>query len=890
MIRAGRAPRYGETGAMIDFLLRNGSRSLLWLRYRLRISGLDAVARRGTQGILFLPNHPALIDPMIVMTVLHKQFRPRAVADSDRMENFALRWLYRRLGILPIPSIAKHGPGARAEIERVLAEAVEGVKRGDNLLLYPAGHIYRHYLEDLRGNSGVETILRQAPDIRVVLVRIGGLWGSGFSWASGRPPSAARVLKKGAVCLLLNGLFFSPRREVTIEFSEPADLPRTAGRAALNPVLESFYNQGAGHNTYVPYTLWERRGRAELPEPERPRLGGAAETIPAATRHLVTRHLQDLAGRAPIRDEEHLALDLGLDSLSRTELLVWLEQEFGLPQGDADALHTVGDVLLAACGEAVSSEFSPLKPISPKWFAEAPENPPLVLPSCATLTEAFLHQARQMPGKVIVADQAAGAKTYRDLVLGILALRPQIERLAGDRVGILLPASVAADVVYLATLFAGKVPVMINWTVGRRALAHCLDLVDVRHILTSEALVSALGSRGIDLEWLGERLVSLERWRRGASLAAKVGALAKSRLSWASLERAAVPETAAILFTSGSESLPKAVPLTHRNILANLGGVLAHVTFRENDRMIGFLPPFHALGLTATTLFPLCLGLRTVHHANPTQGAILARLIETYRASVVVATPTFLSGILRASTEGQLASFRLAFVGAERCPEQVYDALAERCPRAQVLEGYGVTECSPIISANVENAAQRATIGRLLPSYERLLLHAETGQRVEPPGTGVLHVRGPSVFAGYLNYAGTQPFTEIDGKSWYRTGDLVSEDGNGVLTFRGRLKRFIKLGGEMISLPAIEAVLGEHYASEADQGPAIAVEATPDDVHPEIVLFATADIDRAAANRQLQEAGLSPLHNIRRVVRLAEIPVLGTGKTDYGALKARLRG
>jgi len=444
-------------------------------------------------------------------------------------------------------------------------------------------------------------------------------------------------------------------------------------------------------------------------------------------------------------------------------------------------------------------------------------------------------------------------------------------------------------VVYLATLFAGKTPVMVNWTTGQRNLSHSLDLVGVRRILTAQALVSRLASQGTDFGPLADRFVPLEEVAKGLTVGDKLAALARSRLSWSSLRNAKVSDTAAILFTSGSETMPKAVPLSHRNILTNVRNVLEFATMRESDRMIGFLPPFHSFGLTVTMVMPVCGGLRAVYHPNPTEGAVLGRLVEAYKATIVIGTPTFLHGILRGSTPEQLATVRLAVTGAETCPDRVYDALAERCPRVTVLEGYGVTECSPVVCVNDESAPRRGAIGKLLGCFDHLLLDPETGQRVEPPGAGVLHVRGPCVFDGYLHYDGPPPFVESHGQTWYCTGDIVDEDADGVMTFRGRLKRFTKLGGEMISLPAIEAVLADHYASDDDEGPILAVEATPDDERPEIVLFTTLELDRAAVNARLRDAGLSPLHNIRRVIRLDALPLLGTGKTDYRALKARLQ-
>ena len=165
---------------------------------------------------------------------------------------------------------------------------------------------------------------------------------------------------------------------------------------------------------------------------------------------------------------------------------------------------------------------------------------------------------------------------------------------------------------------------------------------------------------------------------------------------------------------------------------------------------------------------------------------------------------------------------------------------------------------------------------------------AQSGERSEQEG--LLLIRGPSVFGGYLDYDGPSPFVEFEGKSWYRTGDLVKEGAQGVLTFCGRLKRFIKLGGEMISLPAIEAALEARYTTDDDEGPTLAVVATPDEERPEIVLFTAKNMDREAANRTIREAGLSGLYNVRRVIRVDELPLLGTGKTDYRELAARLKG
>jgi long-chain-fatty-acid--[acyl-carrier-protein] ligase len=352
------------------------------------------------------------------------------------------------------------------------------------------------------------------------------------------------------------------------------------------------------------------------------------------------------------------------------------------------------------------------------------------------------------------------------------------------------------------------------------------------------------------------------------------------------LERATPPETAVVLFTSGSESLPKAVPLTHRNLLANIADILKMGQLEERDITVGLLPPFHSFGLTTTVVLSWCLGLRTVFHPNPTESALLGRVIETYKASVLFGTPTFLGGIVRVAADRQLASLRLAVTGAEKCPDSLFATLNARWPSLIVLEGYGITECSPVVAVNPMDAPVPGTIGMLMPTVEGAVVDLEIARRVPVGDTGMLIVRGPSVFGGYLHYAGESPFVAFEGQSWYRTGDLVAMAADGRVTFKGRLKRFIKLGGEMVSLPAIEAVLQQHFG-EADDGPLIAVEAIGNPEHPDVVLFTRRPADRNDVNALIKDAGLSALHYVRQVTVVESIPVLGTGKTDYRALKAR---
>ena len=874
---------------MINHFLMWFVKIVVRLRYRVRIHGLEAITKKGREKILFLPNHPALIDPIILMGHFYGPFQTRALADNKQIDRFFIRWLAKRANVLEIPDIAKAGTSAVAQVRQVISECVNALGSGDNLILYPSGRIYRTNHEEIRGNSAVERILQEQPGIRVVLVRTSGLWGSRFSWAGGHRPMVAPVLKKGIWQLLLSGLFFLPRRQVDIELVEPSDFPHGAPRAVINGYLEQFYNEADYPNCYVPYSIWERGGFRVLDEVAHGEVQGDPEQVPAATRQLVRNYLADLAGVDKFDDQTLLGEQLGLDSLARADVILWLGQEFGFHQADVDSLRTVGDVMLAACGQAVVRGAEPIQDAPAKWVRRTGQ------PGCPNglaemnIPQAFLHQARLRPNNPILADGTGGAKTYRDVVTGIFALQRKIANLPGDYVGIMLPASAAAGVIFLAVQLAGKIPVMINWTLGSKNLKHCREAVGLEKILTSERLVARVKGQGIDLEAISDSFVFLEDLGRGLTLLDKLAAWLRARFCVRKLERAQVAETAVLLFTSGSESVPKAVPLTHRNMLTNVQDAYECFTVDSEDSILGILPPFHSFGLTVSVLLGVTLAIPVVYYPNPVEGGVLGEIIDKYKVSILVGTPTFLLGIVRASKPEQLKSLRLVVSGAEKCPERTYAALARCCPQTKVLEGYGATECAPVISVNRQSNPQAGTIGKVLSSLEYVLVNPQNNQSVQPGQPGMLLVRGPSVFAGYLHYDGNSPFVDFQGHQWYRTGDLVVQDEQGVLTFAGRLKRFVKLGGEMISLPAIEAVLDSLLVDDQDDGPVLAIAARREDDRPELVLFTVKQVDREQVNNFIRQSGLSGLHNVREVVILEQLPLLGTGKVDYRSLAEMLQ-
>jgi len=874
-------------GKWLNRVVIAGLNRLLRLRYRIMLSGLAEIRRKGQAGILFLPNHPALVDPLMVFTSLYPHFAPRPLAEHSQVDYPFIRWCARRIDTLTIPDVSRVGRDARREIVGALDTIAGDLNRGRNILLYPAGGILRGRYEELGGKSGVEVILRRAPGARVVLVRTVGLWGSALSWASGRKPSFSGVLGRVLRALVLSGVFFIPRRAVCIRLHEPDDFPRGGDRTEINRYLERFYNEEAPPRTYVPYTPWERGGTRVLPEPVMGAGGDLSGAELAEWRQEILEYLAAETGIRDIGDRHHLGRDLGLDSLDRAEMLAWLEERHGIRLTDVESLQKVGDLVAALSGRAGDAPLE-LKPLPGAWFSEKDPHLKLDFPEGKTVTEVFLAAAGRQPGKLIVADQVSGTRTYRDLFTAIFVLQRAIRAIEGPYVGIMLPAGVAAVIAYLAVLFAGRIPVMINWTVGRRNVQHAVDLLPVQGILSAEALLQRLAEAGQEFPELAGRLIYLDRLRGQVSLWAKIGAALRARFAWRGLRRRKVAAVAAVLFTSGSESAPKAVPLSHANLLRNVRDVLERITGYAGDRMLGILPPFHSFGLTGTLILPVCGGVPVVYHPNPTESALLARIARASRATALLGTPTFLRGMARAALPDDLRTLRLAVTGAEKCPPAVYRLLAKRCPDLVVLEGYGVTECSPVISINDEKDPWPGTIGRVLSSFQYAIRREDGAGRVDSGRPGLLLVRGPCVFDGYLKHEGASPFVEFEGRTWYATGDLVREDETGVLTFCGRRKRFVKIAGEMVSLPAVEEVLGERFGADHPDETVLAVEAREAEPYPHLVLFAVHDLDRAAVNAAIRDAGLSALHHIREIRRVESIPLLGTGKTDYRRLRSML--
>lgn len=859
------------------------ARAVLWLRYRIEVDGLDEV--RGVRGALVLPNHPAYIDPPLVLSALWPALRARPMAYAGTFRNPLLFWLPRLLEAVEVPDLEQHSAQAREAAERAIEAVVAGLNEGRNHILWPAGRVQRRDRESLGAARSLAEILRQAPEAEVVAVRTRGLRGSMFTFArTGAKPNLVRCLLKGAGILLANLLFFTPRRRVRITVRRIArsELPELT-REKINPFFEAWYNEPGPENPeHIPYhLLFGRREFSFPPMLEAQEVDPSQieeETAEAVAQIIAEKLERDLE---PDERKPETALDaLGLDSLDRMELSLTIESRFGFSSDQVPA--TVGDLYALAQGLA---ESAPPPPPPPAWFREPTGDRALEL-RADTIPEAFVRCALACRRDVALADDLSGAVTFERLLVGARVMGRRFARIEAPNVGLLLPASVAADLVLQALHQAGKLPVLMNWTTGPAYLAHAVRLMELTHVVTSRRFMDRAG-----LTLDGVECIYLEDLRGEIGRLELLGELLKVRLSPGSIIRDCPrpdPQApAAVLFTSGSEKAPKAVPLTHENILSNLRSGLKTFDLSRDDTLLGFLPVFHSFGLTVTSLLPMLVGVRVVHHPDPTDARALAHKIAAYRPTLMCGTPTFVSYILDRARPEDLASLRLIVVGAEKCPEALFGRVSEMLPSATLLEGYGVSECAPLVAANRPESNRPGTIGRPLPDVRVQVVDPDSFEPLPAGEMGMLLVAGPNVFPGYIGYDGPSPFHEANGERWYVTGDLAIVDDDGFIHFKGRLKRFLKAGGEMISLPAIEEPLSRRFPP-GDDGPRVAVEGIETQNGRRIVLFTTEDITLAQANAVLTEEGFRGIMRLDEVRQVDEIPLLGTGKTDYKQLRERI--
>jgi acyl-[acyl-carrier-protein]-phospholipid O-acyltransferase/long-chain-fatty-acid--[acyl-carrier-protein] ligase len=503
-----------------------------------------------------------------------------------------------------------------------------------------------------------------------------------------------------------------------------------------------------------------------------------------------------------------------------------------------------------------------------------------------TLFSGFIEAAAEHGrNKVILEDADGTSLTYGRLTLASLVLGGRIKKMtrAGENVGILLPNTAGLAITLLGLNAYDRVAAILNFTAGKRALTSAIRTAQLRTVLTSKRFVEA-GKLEELIEALSAteyapgaktRIVYLEDVRAGIGIFGKLVGAARAKLA----DRIYRPtpqkadKPAVILFTSGTEGAPKGVVLTNANLLANARQSIAHLSgvLVPSDILLNPLPMFHSFGLTAGTLVPLLAGVKCALYPSPLHYRQVAKFLQKVKATWIVATDTFLAGYARAAEPGQLDSLRFAVAGAEKVKQPTRELWDNS--GAVLLEGYGVTETAPVLACNLPETNRYGSVGRLLPGIEARL--------DDVPGLSEgkrLYVRGPNVMAGYVFPDNPGVIVSPEG-GWHDTGDIVTMD-DGFIAIRGRAKRFAKLGGEMVSLAAVETLACGLW-SDAQH----VVLSFPDPRKGEQLLLVTDKIEASKDDllAHARREGFPDLWVPKEILVVPAVPVLASGKIDLQA-------
>ncbi|MGD7652922.1 MAG: AMP-binding protein [Verrucomicrobiales bacterium] len=493
---------------------------------------------------------------------------------------------------------------------------------------------------------------------------------------------------------------------------------------------------------------------------------------------------------------------------------------------------------------------------------------------------------------------------YAKVLPVAIALSKVIKRETDQpRVAIVLPPGKAGLIANIAVIFAGKIPVNLNFTAGPEAVRSCIRQSGVDRFITADPFVRKVSS----FPWPPNRdLILVER---------VIPNIKKDIIKWAAitkimpasalgfmlgLNKRKGDDEALVIFTSGSAGEPKGVPLTHRNVLANVNQFAARVNLAENASILGCLPLFHSFGCTVTLWFPIIEGINLVTYPSPLETKRLAELIALHQVDLLLSTPTFLRGYMKRIDPPQLSSLKLVVTGAEKLPRNLANAFEEKFGIAP-QEGYGLTETSPATNVNLPDpepekdavtipSSRPGSVGHLLPGLAIRITDPVTDKEQPLSQQGIIWFKGANVFTGYLK--NPEKSKDVLDNGWFRTGDVGRVDDDGFLYIEGRISRFSKIGGEMVPHEAIEAAINKVLGLDNEAERRIAIVGVPDEQKGEAILLLSTIAGQALEQEcidlryKLLDEGLSSLWCPKTIIPVSEIPVLASGKLDIKGCEA----
>jgi acyl-[acyl-carrier-protein]-phospholipid O-acyltransferase / long-chain-fatty-acid--[acyl-carrier-protein] ligase len=522
---------------------------------------------------------------------------------------------------------------------------------------------------------------------------------------------------------------------------------------------------------------------------------------------------------------------------------------------------------------------------------------------------AFIDTAKRNADELMVANSIAGSLNGNKFLTGVICFSRLIKKRSPEQnVGLLLPTSSAGCIANMAAVIRGKTIVNLNFTANREALQDSVSKAGIKTIYTSRKFMEKLAKKGIDLNdtFPESKFIYMEELKSDISKATSLRTLITVMISPAWLlkllycKRVDINSPATILFSSGSEGTPKGVVLSHRNIMANLKQISDLLNTQDTDVVMASLPLFHAFGLTVTTFMPLVEGIPMICHPDPTDAVNIAKAIAKYRATIFCGTSTFLRLYIknRRIHPLMLESLRIVIAGAERLRPDIREAFKLKFNK-DIYEGYGATETTPVASVNIPDALdvnywqvqqgnKLGTVGMPLPGSSFRIVDPESLEELATGEDGLILIGGSQVMLGYLDdeEKTNEVITIIDDKRWYKTGDKGHLDEHGFLTIVDRYSRFAKLGGEMISLTAVEETV--RTALNQPELELVAINLPDEKKGEKVVLMIVEEIQLEDIKKAMLEAKANPLMIPSEVKVVDEIPKLGSGKTDFKLAKKQL--
>ena len=869
---------------------------LIKFRYRVNIKWLELLDEKKAN--LILPTHVALIDPVIMFAFLWNKKALNPVVTEGYYDVPVLKQLFDSVGAIPVP-LLKGKEDKKLEASSIVKKIIQSLENKHNVLLYPQWTLARQWFQSIVGKKVAYLTSQQAPkDTKILTVNIRWLRWSRSSWAwTGKSPNLALFALKWLRFVIANLFFFVPKRNVDIEIKDSTSILHKTEKKwldAFNQELEKIYNEKWEEKIkYLSGLCWyDTTQNHKEPNFIEWSIKDLQKTsfkwntdIPTDILNKITTLIKKIKSEYSWKIDlnTNLILDCFFDSLDMAELKSTVQSIFenssNPPLLD---LKTVWDVAMMAMWQSViTEELKPCEWIAPKDSRVIYAHISSIIKEDSTILSLMKETFKNNKSVSFCYDSIFWVQSRKDFIIKAYLIAGLLKKFPGERIAIMLPSLSATSLLVVWCYLAKKIPVMLNWTQSEEAFAHCLKSQNVKVILTAKSFFQKIQN-----PWLQKyNMTFFEDILKDVSLFQKLKAVYQASIFNIPKN---ISNIAVVLFTSWSEALPKTVELTHKNILQDILWTAGLVWLKMNDVELCYLPPFHSFGFVLWIAIPLITWVRIVFTPDPNDSKTIANLTEHTKTTLIASTPTFLNGVVQSANESQLKSLRFAVVWAERCPKELFTKFSKKSPDAAIIEWYGITECSPIIAVNpLKRGAEIKRWTVWLPILWQIvkILDLDSHEEKSAWKEWMIYVSGLNVFGWYIDKNLESPFEEFDGKKRYKTWDLWYLDKDGYLVISWRLKRFVKIAWEMISLPAIETVLSRKW-KHSDWTECLAIESEENsDWNVKLTLFTTEKLTLDEINKYLHSQWIINLVSIDSIIQIKEIPILGTWKVDYVQLK-----